>query len=227
MELTSTKTEKHGPTAHTLSLALSPHGNLYLHQQDDEGGNLDESSLSRIKEGFEKSPGKGLFVLAGDEVTSHLSPVFSYFRELGRRYLTEVCRLPEDGTGQIPVIPPPVTDLEALSLSPPLMRGAEYLSTSVLESLWREMDQVFREDAASLPGGVKAYIAARYPRWHMVGRVCFHLAENKSSPDEPFAFLATYTTRLSAQAKPQHLPLGKALDQSKGARDRSALLSLL
>jgi len=227
MELTSTKAEKSSPTAHTLSIALSPHGKLYLHQEPDDGGSLDESSRNRIKEGFEKSSGRGLLILAGDEITSHLSPVFSYFRDVGRRYLTEVCRLPEDGAGQIQEIPPPCSELETLSMSPPLMRGAEYLNTGALEALWREMDQAFREDAASLPGGMKAYIGARYPRWHMVGRVCFHLAENKSSPEEPFAFLATYTTRLSAQAQPQHLPLGKALDQSKGARDRSALLSLL
>lgn len=227
MELTSTKTEKLKQSGPTLSLALSPHGKLYLHQEPDEGGSLDESSRNRIKEGFEKSSGRGLLVLAGDEITSHLSPIFSYFRDIGRRYLTEVCRLPEDGAGHIPEIPPPRSDLETLSLSPPLMRGAEYLNTGVLEALWTEMDQGFREEAASLPGGMKAYIGARYPRWHMVGRVCFHLAENKSTSDEPFAFLATYTTRLSAQARPQHLPLGKALEQSKGPRDRATLLSLL
>ena len=43
--------------------------------------------------------------------------------------------------------------------------------------------------------------------------------------DHPFAFLATYTTRLSGQARPQHQPLGQALRTLAG--DRSALLSLL
>ena len=43
----------------------------------------------------------------------------------------------------------------------------------------------------------------------------------------PFAFLATYTTRLSAAAKAQHLPLGKALQEYSGARNRERLLSLL
>src|SRR5262249_50821294 len=40
-------------------------------------------------------------------------------------------------------------------------------------------------------------------------------------------FLATYTMRMSATAKPQHLPLGKALQEYAGAGNRQRLLSLL
>ena len=42
-----------------------------------------------------------------------------------------------------------------------------------------------------------------------------------------FAFLATYTSRLSSQGRAQHEPLGRALQQYAGAKNRSALLSLL
>ena len=55
----------------------------------------------------------------------------------------------------------------------------------------------------------------------------FNLAENRRDEEAPFAFLATYTTRLSAAAKAQHLPLGKALQEYAGARNRDRLLSLL
>ena len=48
------------------------------------------------------------------------------------------------------------------------------------------------------------------PAWQTVGRVTFHLAENKRDPESPFAFLATYATRLSAQGKAQQLPLNRA-----------------
>src|SRR6185312_665908 len=61
--------------------------------------------------------------------------------------------------------------------------------------------------------------------WNMVGRVHFNLAENRREPESPFAFMATYTTRLSAQAKAQHVPLGQALREYAGQRDK--LLSLL
>ena len=55
----------------------------------------------------------------------------------------------------------------------------------------------------------------------------FNLAENRKDDDAPFAFLATYTTRLSAQAKAQHLPLGQALREYAGAANKARLLSLL
>jgi hypothetical protein len=57
--------------------------------------------------------------------------------------------------------------------------------------------------------------------------VHFNLAENRRDPEAPFAFLATYTTRLSAQAKAQHLPLGQALREYAGAANKARLLSLL
>ena len=48
---------------------------------------------------------------------------------------------------------------------------------------------------------MEAFLRRKSPLWNLVGRVCFHLAENKGDDDAPFAFLATYTTRLGAQAK--------------------------
>ncbi|MGD0946025.1 MAG: DEAD/DEAH box helicase [Candidatus Binatia bacterium] len=55
----------------------------------------------------------------------------------------------------------------------------------------------------------------------------FNLAENRKDEEAPFAFLATYTTRLSAHAKAQHLPLGQALREYAGAANKARLLSLL
>jgi non-specific serine/threonine protein kinase len=57
--------------------------------------------------------------------------------------------------------------------------------------------------------------------------VHFNLAENRKDEAAPFAFLATYTTRLSATAKAQHVPLGKALQEYAGAKNSARLLSLL
>src|SRR5437588_652311 len=64
-------------------------------------------------------------------------------------------------------------------------------------------------------------------RWNTVGRVCFHLAENKANAQYPFAFLATYTTGLSRKANTQHCPLGKALEEYAAQSKKSSLLSLL
>jgi non-specific serine/threonine protein kinase len=57
--------------------------------------------------------------------------------------------------------------------------------------------------------------------------VHFNLAENRRDDQSPFAFLATYTTRLSSHAKAQHLPLGQALREYASATSKERLLSLL
>ena len=77
------------------------------------------------------------------------------------------------------------------------------------------------------PGGLQAYLSERNPQWRLVGRVTLHLAENKRDPEHPFAFLATYIPKLSAQGRVQHEPLGKALKEYAGAKNRPVLLSLL
>ena len=89
------------------------------------------------------------------------------------------------------------------------------------------MDVAFDAELADAKLSVQGFLKSPHPAWNLVGRVHFNLAENRKDEDAPFAFLATYTTRLSATAKPQHVPLGKALQEYAGARNRERLLSLL
>ena len=105
------------------------------------------------------------------------------------------------------------------------MRGGEFLTSDLLEKLWREFGAlVIRESAMA---GLSEWLKSKNPLWHTVGRVTFHLAENKRDPNRPFAFLATYTHRLSDQGKPQHLPLARALQEYAGSKNKAALTSLL
>jgi non-specific serine/threonine protein kinase len=89
------------------------------------------------------------------------------------------------------------------------------------------MDASFDAELAGAKLSVQEFLKGRHPAWNLVGRVHFNLAENRKDEVTPFAFLATYTTRLSAEAKAQHVPLGKALQEYAGARNRERLLSLL
>jgi non-specific serine/threonine protein kinase len=73
-------------------------------------------------------------------------------------------------------------------------------------------------------GTVAEFIRTYSPEVHLVGRVFFHLVENKDE-DHPFAFLATYSTRLNQQGKSKHLPLKYALKEYESDRDK--LLELL
>ncbi|MDP3001019.1 MAG: DEAD/DEAH box helicase [Bryobacterales bacterium] len=107
------------------------------------------------------------------------------------------------------------------------MTGAEYLTAEVLDALWQELDAAFGIELAESKCGIQDFLKRRNPAWNLVGRVHFNLAENRKDQDAPFAFLATYTTRLTANSKAQHLPLGKALGEYSGAANKDRLLSLL
>ena len=74
---------------------------------------------------------------------------------------------------------------------------------------------------------LQSFLKGLNPAWNLVGRVHFNLAENRRDAEAPFAFIATYTTQLSAQARAQHVPLGQALREYAGAANREKLLSLL
>ena len=108
-------------------------------------------------------------------------------------YLTELCRLPETEDGEMPSIPPPdKSELATFFLSAPPMRGGEYLSPENLFALWLDLDLWTRTRISKSKIGLNGWLVKNAPLWHQVGRVCFHLAENKRDSDYPFAFLATY-----------------------------------
>lgn len=107
------------------------------------------------------------------------------------------------------------------------MAGGEYLRTAVLESLWGQIDDACRADRARSKQSLQDYLKAHNPAWNLVGRVHFNLAENRGDEEAPFAFIATYTTQLSAQGRAQHLALAEALREYAGAKNKARLLSLL
>ena len=212
----------------TLAPVLTPHGVLIL-RPTAEPMVLQPEQGARLEKVFARGPGHGLLSLGADELGTTLPPVLSYWREFGTRYVTALCALPGIGEGRSkPPVPIPAHDeLNRVATAVPPMTGAEYLTAAVLADLWRGMDSAFDTELAEAAVSVQEFLKGRHPAWNLVGRVHFNLAENRKDEEAPFAFLATYTTRLSADAKAQHLPLGKALQEYAGARNRERLLSLL
>src|SRR5712664_886747 len=212
----------------TLEPVLTPHGLLTLRQTAQAPASEPDQGL-RLEKAFLRGSGHGLLWLGADEVATVLPPVLSYWRELGMRYMTALCALPSVGDGRTkPPVPIPTDgELDTMAAAVPPMTGAEYLTTSVLADLWGGMDAAFNAELAEAKLSVQNFLKSRNPAWNLVGRVHFNLAENRKDEAAPFAFLATYATRLSAQAKAQHLPLGKALQEYAGEKNRERLLSLL
>jgi superfamily II DNA or RNA helicase len=209
-----------------LAPVLTPHGSLILRQAEEA---LGAESNIRLEQAFARGPGHGLLFLGADEVGTALPPGLSYWREFAVRYVTALCALPDiaEGGTKPPVPVRADGELDKIAAAAPPMTGAEYLTASVLAELWRAIDAAFDAELAAAGLSVQAFLKGRHPAWNLVGRVHFNLAENRKDEIAPFAFLATYTTRLSAQAKALHVPLGRALQEYAGAKNRERLLSLL
>ncbi len=115
---------------------------------------------------------------------------------------------------------------EALSFlnNAPLMPGREYLRIELLFALWQELNHIFAEKIAAFTGSVADFVKELSPDIHLAGRIYFHLVENKNHA-EPFAFMATYSTRLDDTGESRHLPLKYALQEYED--DPEKLLQLL
>jgi superfamily II DNA or RNA helicase len=207
---------------------LTPHGSLIL-ADTGEALALEAERGARLEQAFARGAGHGLLCLGIDEIGTTLPPVLSYWRDLGAHYASALCALPDIGeNGAKPLVPVPADGtLDRMAAAVPPMTGAEYLTAALLADLWRSVDAAFDAELAAARVSVQEFLKRRQPAWNLVGRVHFNLAENRKDEEAPFAFLATYTTRLSAAAKAQHLPLGKALQEYSGAKNRERLLSLL
>jgi superfamily II DNA or RNA helicase len=212
----------------TLAPILTPHGRLLVEPADDAPA-LSADVSHRLREAFARGSGHGLLQLGAAEMETALPASFGYWREFAARYVSAVCGHHDLDTSRshVPIQPPARGELERLAAAAPPMLGAEYLTPAVLDALWEELAAAFESELEHSKTSVQDFLRRKSPAWNVVGRVHFNLAENRHDAEAPFAFLATYTTRLSAHAKAQHLSLGRALTEYAGAANRSGLLSLL
>lgn len=187
---------------------------------------------ARLASAFDRGVGHGLLELGLREVGTALPVDFAYWRDFAARFVTVLCTsahgVPEDAASDTTEVPLPAADALAMlvNIAPP-MAGGEYLSAEVLCSLWSQIDAALREQRTQAKTTLQEFLRAGNSAWHLVGRVHFNLAENRSDEEAPFAFIATYTSQLSAQGRAQHLALGEALREYAGARNKMRLLALL
>jgi non-specific serine/threonine protein kinase len=210
-----------------LVLALTPTRALVARQGQD-GDVVDPALAERIEAALARGAGHALLLLGAAEVDTSLPPGIAFWRDLGRLFVARLCDQPDvEATRKRLSVPCPEADVAALAAGAPPMPGGEYLDSSALSALWEAMNAACRAELAAFGGPVEAYLQSRHSAWHLVGRVHFHLAENRADPDSPFAFLATYSTRLGSHGKPRHRPLGDAIREYAGAGNRPKLLALL
>ena len=207
---------------HSLAPVLTPHGHLLL-VPNAEAISLPAALQQRFSDAFAPGSGHGLLHLGATQVGSILPASWAWWRDFAARYVTALCATPEGGV----IATPDDQTLDALIAAAPPMTGAEYLTTQVLTTLWSDLNTALHEELAASKSSLQEFLKARNPIWNLVGRVHFNLAENRKDPQAPFAFLATYTSRVSAHGRAQHLPLSQALTEFSDGKSQARLLSLL
>ncbi len=209
-------------------IILTPNGHLRLREVERDSAAAADAWMKRVVAAFSSSWTYGLFSLAATKPDMPLSPSLLYWRDFAGYYLTELCRTPEFIETRLEAVEPPSeSDLDAMILSAPPMQGGEYVSADTLRDIWVDLDSWVRQSIDRSDEGLAGWLNTHAPMWRRVGRVCFHLAENKHDPEFPFAFMATYAPRLSSGGKVKYLPLGKALQEYAGGKNKKALVNLL
>ena len=94
--------------------------------------------------------------------------------------------------------------------STPWSVGSEFINSTWIFSVWNKLSGALESELAGFDGSATQYLLAHNSQINVVGRVFFHLVENKSD-SFPFAFLATYSRKAEQKNKAEHVPLQNAL----------------
>lgn len=210
-----------------ISLALSPTGALYYFSDPENEEFVSELIAEQIKSLFsiDSSLAHLRLGLMNFEESS-LPTSFIFWREFAQIFISEICKHHDTDT-TVSDVPFPEEAINDIINKAPFIRGIEYLNIETAKLLWENLKIAFINELKSFNGELNTYLSSFHSSWNTVGRVCFHLAENKTNAEYPFAFLATYTTSLSKNVQTQHLPLGRALEEYASKSQKSLLLSLL
>ncbi|MBL0941308.1 MAG: DEAD/DEAH box helicase [Alphaproteobacteria bacterium] len=195
----------------TLSLALTPSGQVYLDPSPNEY--ISEVKAQRVQSLFSKGPTIGLLQLGLEDISAPLPASITFWQKFSRLFISKLCMVAafEPSNQDFEVSLPNIQDLDEFMTNAPFMTGGEYLNYEVLQRLWQDLQGTLQQYLLAFQGNLQEFLKAYNPQWNLVGRVHFHLTENKSGDNKPFDFLATYTSRLSENTNVQHLPLGRAL----------------
>ncbi len=214
------------PLETTLSLRLLPSGHLKLCLEEAPEA-LALEHASKIRVFFEVNDAIGLLRLGLTPWDRPLPPNLAFWQQFAQLFIAELCKQTvfEQNIGSSLEIAPPTEAINTLIDEAPLMPGIQYLTQETLYALWQRLIPALLQELKPFGGKLDDYLAAYHSTWNTVGKVCFHLAENKANAERPFAFLATYTHGVSQASEAQHLPLGRALEAF--AHQKPLLLALL
>ena len=202
-----------------MEVIISPSKNLYINPDA-----ITAAADRPFVQQFNQNSVSGLLHLAKSVEMRRRSASTLYWYEFSSEVLKHYCTIKENS--DLAVEPDHDTVKKYLNYCPEML-GREYLDEDLLVSLWEQINQSISADLSNFKGPFRQFVEKHYPDWAQVGRINFHLAETNKNPDLPFAFLATYATRVSDNARTQHIPLGRIISEFAEREKKDLLLSIL
>ncbi|MBW2682670.1 MAG: SNF2 helicase-associated domain-containing protein, partial [Deltaproteobacteria bacterium] len=210
-----------------LQAVLLPDGSLQLEEDTRNRKQTKNSTLlqQELFSTYKKDRGNWLLFLGFSDAKVFLPDSLDFWRRFSALFVHHLRLTPdlEELRHQVE-IPPPEHELAKLLETLPAMIGGEYINSHLLSTFWSALNTSFATSIAQFSGSVTEFIHHYSPNSHLLGRIYFHLVENKDA-DAPFAFLATYSTRMGGKGQSKHLPLKYALQEYRD--DNNKLLELL
>ena len=191
-------------------------------------GKSSETKLLKQEEifnDFKKNKYLTIYKLGLIEEKSIFSGSIEYLIELSRLFIKKLSRDPLiEFTRENIEIEINSNEINDLIDKAPFMLGIEHLNDMWFTNFFNNLKDIFKEEIINYNGSVESYFEGFNKNIHLVGRIFFHLVENKDD-EVPFAFLATYSTFVSEIGKEKHLPLRNAVIEYK--KDNKKMIKLL
>lgn len=211
-----------------LNAYILSNGNLALEygSTEDKATNQQKSLEKKIYSFFQEDHVSFLFYLGTCDRDIPLSPSLEFWRKFSHEYVEKI-RLNPDVEYLRSKISAPARQsfLNEMMGQIPFTQGAEYITSALLEEYWQKLNNFSQTGIKSFKGSVEDFFHQYAPDVHLIGRIYFHLVENKDDEKYPFAFLATYAHGISREGKSQHKPLKYALTEYEN--DQKKMLQLL
>ncbi|OQY32513.1 MAG: ATP-dependent helicase [Spirochaetaceae bacterium 4572_59] len=178
-----------------------------------------------LVEDFTISPYHSLFKLAFTPDELKLSANLEFWKGFARLF-TETLRLSEslEVLREKQIVSVEKSILKDLCDRAPYFQGFEYLNDECLDFHWKALNEYFSNQIKTYEGSVESFFLKYSPDVHLVGKIYFHLVEQKTE-SSAFAFMATYSAGLNRKNQAQHRPLQYALTEFENDQDK--LLELL
>ena len=191
----------------------------------DEVPEQSADTIKKWKSAFDDNKFKALFHLGFLNKELWFSPSIEFLHHIAETLIKKLSQQSEIEFYRDKVLVQLTEDeIYELKEETPFAIGMEYVDEDWILNIWESLLSVFRNEIKGYDGTVSRYFTEYNSDINIVGRIFFHLVENKND-DYPFAFMATYSTKAVKSKRAVHTPLKNALSEFKG--DERKLISLI